>query len=55
MALMTHIAEENISEDIKIETTQNKTQGVKRIFFLNKENVSCGKTLGDLLYINLSS
>lgn len=39
MALMTHIAEENISEleDTAIETTENKTQRVKRFFFfLNK-------------------
>lgn len=35
MALMTHIAEENIGEleDIIIEATQNKTERVKRFFF----------------------
>lgn len=59
MALMTHIAEENISEleDTAIETTENKTQRVKRFFFFkqSKENISCGTTSGDLLYINLSS
>lgn len=59
MALMTHIAEENIGEleDIIIEATQNKTERVKRFFFFlqSKQNISCGTTSGDLLYINLSS
>lgn len=40
MALMTHIAEENIGEleDIIIEATQNKTERVKRFFFFYKVN-----------------
>lgn len=58
MALMTHIAEENIGEleDI-IEATQNKTESKEIFYFFlqSKENISCGTTSGDLLYINLSS
>lgn len=34
MALMTHIAEENTSEDITIETTQNRES--KEIFFFKQ-------------------